>query len=420
MKLKSILLQTISIISDYIIIIFSYYGLIHRTGANAFFGIYRRLTHSSVDICVLPLLWMDEATAYRKGLLRHGAKGMTYGPHYIGRVQPTESVSLPDIYYYVFKRARVFVTSSSVILNHKQVVIDRAIGPDQNKYNFAGSHILRHDGKTAVINFGKSDNIINGIFLGGNGSSNYYHWMVEILAKLEFLSKLPEHYQKYPLLVSEDVIIISSFRDTLDLFAGGHEIIVLSKKLSYVVDELIYIKSPSNLPFNLFGNQKFKCSYVAMDGLSIAYLRKIALQAALSTPAPSKLAKKIFFCRKGKLRNYNQDEVFNYLSELGFIKVFMEDLSFLEQVRTAYHADVIIGPTGAAWTNIIFCRSGTKGLCWMADELGDFSVYSSISSMVGVNLRYVTYKTGFHSTGVLYYKDYYIDIKLIEEGLSAL
>lgn len=395
-------------------------ALIYGASANAFFGLCFRLIHTPINICALPLVWMDKSKSHEKGLLRQGSKGITYGPHYIGQVQSAESVSLPDIHYYVYEKARVSATSSSVIINDKQVIIDGAIGPDQNKYDYAGSHILRHSEKIAIVPLGKSEVIKKGIFLGGNGSSNYYHWMVEILAKLEFFSKLPEHYQKYPLLVSEDAVRIPSFRETLDIFSKGCELIVLSKQLSYVVDELVYINSPNNLPFNLFGNQKFKCAYVTVDSLSIDYLRKTALHAAENTTTLSNYPKRIFLCRKGSLRNYNQNEVVNYLSEFGFSKIFMEDLSFLEQVRTANHADIIVGPTGAAWTNLIFCRSGSKGLCWMADEFGDFSAYSSIASMVGVDLKYFTYKAGVHSTSALYSKDYYIDISMIEKGLSAL
>lgn len=395
-------------------------AFIHRTSANIFFSLGSRFTRSPIDILALPLVWMDQAKSHEKGLLRRGSKGITYGPHYIGRVQTTEHVCLPDIHYYVFEKARISATSFSVILNDKQVIIDRAIGPDQNKFDYAGGHIIRHSGNTAIVRLGKSEHINKGIFLGGNGSFNYYHWMVEILAKLEFLPKLPELYQNYPLLVSEDVVRIPSFRETLDLFAKGCELIILDKQLSYVVDELIYINSPNNLPFNLFGNQKFKCAYVTIDSLSIDYLRKVALQGALSSPASLNYPKKIFLCRKGGLRNYNQEEIFDYLSGFGFTKIFMEDLSFLEQVKTIHHADFILGPTGAAWTNLIFCRTGAKALCWMADEFGDFSAYSSIAGTVGVDLRYLTYKAGVHSTGELYCKDYYIDLSMIKKGLSAL
>lgn len=395
-------------------------ALIHRESANALFSLCRRLAHSSIGIWALPFTWMDESATQEKGLLRRGSKCITYGPHFIGRMQSAENVCLPDIHYYMFENARVSVTSSSVILNDKQVIIDRAIGPDQIKYDYAGGQIIAHGGDTAIVRLGKSEVTKKGVFLGGNGSSNYYHWLIEILAKLEFLSKLPEHYQKYPLLVSEDVVRIPSFRDTLDLFAKGCELIVLSKQLSYVVEGLIYINSPNNLPFNLFGNQKFKCAYVTIDGLSIDYVRKVALQDALRVSALSNYPKKIFLCRKSGLRNYNQDEVFDYLSGFGFAKLFMEDLSFLEQVRTAHHADLIVGPTGAAWTNLIFCKPGAKGLCWMADEFGDFSAYSTIAAMIGVDLRYLTYEAGVHSTSALYSKGYHIDLNMIKKGLSAL
>lgn len=394
-------------------------ALIHRASANALFGLCCKLV-PSIDIWALPLVWMDESTIQEKGLLRHSSQGIAYGPHYIGRKQSTESVRLPEIHYYVFERARVSVNSSSVILNDKQVIIDRAPVLDQSKCNYAGGQIIAHGGNTALVRLGKSTHIEKGIFLGGNGTSNYYHWMIEILPKLEFLSKLPEHYQNYPLLVSDDIVRIPSFREILDLFAHGCEPIVLNKHLSYVVDELVYINSPSNIPFNLVGNQKAKPSDCAIDSLSINYVRKVALQHALRVTALSNYPKKIFLCRKSGIRNYNQDEVFNYLADLGFKKIFLEDLSFMEQVKTIHQADFIVGPTGAAWTNLIFCKSGAKGLCWMADETGDFSAFSSIAGMTGVDLRYVTYQSDVRSTQELYFKDYYIALSMIEKGLSAL
>lgn len=393
---------------------------VHAASANAFFSLCRWKSNSRFDIKVVPLVWMDESTVQEKRLLRPGSEGIAYGPHYLGCAQSTEKVSLPNIHYYVFEKARVSAASSSVILNEKQVIIDRAIGPDQNAYDFSGGHILAHGRDTSVIRLRKTEAIKRGIFLGGNGSWNYYHWIVEILAKLEFLAKLPEQYQEYPLLVSEDIGRIPSFRDTLDIFARGHEIIVLRKELQYVVEKLIYINSPNNLPFNLFGNHKFKCSYATIDRVSIDYIRKTALEDALSIPALSNYHKKVFLRRKSKLRNYNQDEIFNYLSGLGFTGIFMEDLKFLEQVRTIHHADYIVGPTGAAWTNLIFCRSGAKGLCWMANEFGDFPAYSSIARMVGVDLRYLTYNAGVNSTRELYSKEYYIDLSMVKKGLSAL
>lgn len=396
-------------------------ALAHRASANAIFKLCSWKGDSRINVKAIPLVWMNQATAHAtEGLLRQGSQGIAFGPNYIDGLQSTESVRLPDIRFHVFRKARVSATSSSVVLHERQVIIDRAIGPDQDKYNYAAGHIIAHSGDAAIVRLGKSKDIEKGLFLGGNGSFNYYHWVVEILAKLEFLPKLPERYRKYPLLVSEDAVRIPSFKESLCLFAKGYELIVLDKHSSYMVDELIYVDSPNNLPFNLFCNQKFKPAYVSIDSRSIDYLRKTALHAAEDTSAPSNYPKKIFLCRKSGLRNYNQDEVVNCLSALGFTNVFMEDLSFLDQIRTCHRADLIVGPTGAAWTNLIFCRPETRALCWMAEELGDFSAYSSIAGVVGVDLRFLTYKAGVRSTGELYCKDYNIDLKMIEKGLSAL
>ena len=40
--------------------------------------------------------------------------------------------------------------------------------------------------------------------------------------------------------------------------------------------------------------------------------------------------------------------------------------------------------------------------------------------MIGVDLRYLTYKTGVHWTRELGCKNYYIEPDMIEKGLSAL
>ena len=48
------------------------------------------------------------------------------------------------------------------------------------------------------------------------------------------------------------------------------------------------------------------------------------------------------------------------MQEKGFELVATELLSFKEQVRLFSEADIIVGPSGAAFANIIFCQPGTK------------------------------------------------------------
>ena len=100
--------------------------------------------------------------------------------------------------------------------------------------------------------------------------------------------------------------------------------------------------------------------------------------------------------------------------------VFMEELSLKNQIELVSNAEVIAGPTGAAWTNLIFCREGTRCLSWMADGYGDFSAFSNLAKIVGVDLRYITYKQEAESTEELNSLNYYVDAKEIQKSLEAL
>ena len=187
---------------------------------------------------------------------------------------------------------------------------------------------------------------------------------------------------------------------------------------SYVVDSLVYIDTPSNLPLNLRAGERFKPSYSHISRDSISYVRNAAM-ARVETLMREEGAglKRIFLCRKEKRRRYNEDEVFECLAKFGFEKVYMGDLSFDEQLIVIRQAEWIVGPTGAAWTNLIFSQPGAKCLCWMAGEFGDFSAFSTIAQIVGVDMQYISYKTGARSTGALYLKDYAVDVNKIEQWL---
>ena len=100
--------------------------------------------------------------------------------------------------------------------------------------------------------------------------------------------------------------------------------------------------------------------------------------------------------------------------------MFMEELSLKNQIELVSNAEVIAGPTGAAWTNLIFCRERTKCLCWMSDGYGDFSAFSNLAKIVGADLRYITYKKEAKSTEELNSLNYHIDVNEIRKGLDAL
>lgn len=369
----------------------------------------------------LPLTWMDEVVECSKGLLRRGQRSVAHGPCFLSGVQRTAEVRIPDVYFYVFNNARITVNSSSVVINESHAIVERVHGGDQSIFDYSSGQIFRHSHTSARVRKQKSAIWLqNGIALFGNGDGNYYHWLIEILPKTEFINELPVQYKDYPLLVSHDVKNIPSFTDTLNIFYQGRDVIYLDRDKFYAVENFVWITSPSNLPFNVVGNNKFRVEFSVIDKRSLDFVRDASFAKALAAVPVKDYPERIMFCRRTERRSYNQEEVTSYLLQQGFVKIFMEDLVFDEQVRTAYHANVIVGPTGAVWTNMIFCRPGTRAICWMAEEIGDFSAFSTIARLYNVDMRYLTYKSMVKKSCDIYFTSYVISINEIERALRNL
>ena len=90
------------------------------------------------------------------------------------------------------------------------------------------------------------------------------------------------------------------------------------------------------------------------------------------------------------------------------------------QIEAVQGADLIAGPTGAAWTNLLFVEPGTRCLCWMAEEQREFAAYSNLAHAVGAELRYLTYATGVSDSERLYFMNYRLDPAAVERALKDL
>ena len=361
--------------------------------------------------------WLDKNRSALKQTLAPECASHSYGP-LINGFQRAEQVRLPAVRLYEFANAVVSCRSSSVIVNDA-VIVERAEGVDPRRSSYAeGHHIVMHGQSSAFVLARPTERLDSGIFLAGNGSFNYYHCMIEILPKLQFLPELDARYPGFPFLVSDDCARISAFRESLAMIVNDRPVVMLDSNKLYDVARLVYINAPNICPFNFRPGREPRTSDFVIRDSSIAFLRdRLGIDAGRIATGP---VKRVFFARKGERRRYNEGEVYAAFAREGFIRVLMEDLSLRSQIDLISGAEMIAGPTGAAWTNLIFCREGTRCLCWMANESGEFSAYSNLAKTVGVDLRYVTYATGAESTQELYSMDYCVDPKAIEKELAAL
>jgi len=324
----------------------------------------------------LPIVWLDEhETSVRRELLP-ADRGQSCGPNVNGS-QPVLEVALPSVCLHYFENARVCPLSSSILLSDDAAVIERVPGVDLARCAYASGHIVMHGRNHALVRTNSVEYLDGGVFLGGNGAFNYYHWMVEILPKVQFLKDIDEECGSLPLLVSQDVERIDTFRDALRRVVGNRHVIVLENDKTYEVAKLAVVNAPTSCPFNLRIGERFEVADFLTRPTSIRFLRT-QLGCDLE-PCVTGERKRIFFARRNLRRQYNQDEVYDIFRQARFVKVYMEDLSLQSQIDLVSNAEIIAGPTGAAWTNLIFCREGTKCLCWMAEESREFSAYSNLA-----------------------------------------
>ena len=385
---------------------------VNSMASNMMLRAIRYLTGYRLSFSNHPLSSMESGKIPDGIILRRAIRAVTTAPRFRTNddAQSCE-VHTPDILLSTFRNAWVCGTSSSVVLENGPAFLDYISTANDWKYDYAAGHLVSHRRDTAIVKCRNPRQVDRGIFFAGCGAFNYYHFLTEIVAKAEFLPELPAELAEYPLLVSEDAVLTESFRDILALYAPNRELTVLRAGFSYQVARLAYINSPNVLPINMREGHSLTLSDVAIDPRSLDYLRRVALDASQNIrPRIRSPPTRLFLRRSGLRRNYNQNPAEEALARRGFVGINLEAHSFLEQVELMQNAEVIVGPTGAAWTNLLFCSPRTKALCWMATESGEFPVYSTIAKFAGVDLLYMTYISSARSTHDLYSKDYVLDV----------
>ncbi len=382
--------------------------------SGVFHGLFsRRQKNSDKPILKrLPLCWLDTMHDNKVHVFRQHRPDNVQGPRLYGENVPPVDIELPEVALYHFKHAQACSVSRSIVLRGEQLIFERVLTATMDNADYGNGHVLYHNDSHGLIIQYPQERIEKGILINGLTETNYYHWILEILAQLEFIAELPAPYADYPVLISAFSQKIPAIKSYLAAFDISRPLVFLDAGVSYDVADLLFINAPNNLIANL----KNAAGNVTEDGFirkeSLDYLRSNALPLARTVDA-STLPKRLFMARKHNLRTYNQAEIFSVLEPLGFTAVYMEELNFSQQAALMLNAEVIVGPTGAAWTNILFASPGTKALCWMAEEYGDLSCFSNLADKVGVDLDYIHYVAGTSDSRQLYSQEYVLDKKLV-------
>lgn len=228
-------------------------------------------------------------------------------------------------------------------------------------------HCLKHDPGYRYLKLDKP------FYLKGNWTSvismwsgGFYHWFLDALPRLAFLSEFPPDTC---ILVPDP---LASFqKQTLQWL--GLENRVRPTKEGYLKVEDFYFSSPTAMSG-------------CYDPYAINFLRRsFEGMADRSFQSP----KRFYIQRIGKTRSMlNENEIIDYFKGLGWGIIEMEQLSMAQQIQLFSQADVICGPHGAAFTNLLWCRPGCKVIelvpsTWMN------GVYEGLADVLKLDYKYM-------------------------------
>lgn len=210
--------------------------------------------------------------------------------------------------------------------------------------------------------------------LSTQGSDVYFHWMFDVLPRLELLRRSGINFDGI------DKFIFSSYHSSFQvetlaaLGVPSTKIIQNRQYLHIQADKLIvpsWAGSPGNMP-------DWVCDFLRKSFLTNSSDQK------LESP------RRIYISRaKATHRQMlNEAEVMNILKPLGFKTIFLESMSVAEQALLFSAADVVVAPHGAGLSNLVFCNPGTKVIEFFSPNYVE-THYWALSNQVGLDYYYL-------------------------------
>ncbi|EAW33937.1 tetratricopeptide repeat protein [Lyngbya sp. PCC 8106] len=205
--------------------------------------------------------------------------------------------------------------------------------------------------------------------LSGLSGHIYFHWMVDVLPRIELLRKSEIKLEEI------DWFLVNSYqlpfqRETLNILGIPTEKILESDRDCHLQAEQLIVPS-------------FAGYLGWLHPWAIEFLRDTFLPLTVQKKAEN--PERIYISRaKARHRQVmNETEVMEVLKPLGFVEVFLESMSFSEQVQLFSQAKVIVAAHGSGLTNIVFCSKEVKVIEFISPHYERY-YYRVISQYLGL------------------------------------
>lgn len=335
------------------------------------------------DICGVKEFCIREKISYR--ILKEEDEARVVSPEYFeGSSREILKFQCPSIYLTQLAEASVYGYSELITIGETALSDAYMYDKEQKRYNIGGGSLAKYKiGKYIFATYKESGlRVEKAISMLGWRPDNYYHFTFEIISRLAFADRF-EEYRDWPILIDECVLEIEQLKDLLQsMNLYGHAVIAVEARARVEVEKLLFISYNMWMPHNFRENaaqypSDYLFSPTVADNIRQCVLNKYADKGA-------EYGNKVFLSRRkcDNQRLLNAEAVERLFKEAGFSVIYPEELSFEEEVLIFQGADVIAGPTGAALTNVVYCKKNTL-IAIIAPESHRSYFFSNVAYLVG-------------------------------------
>ena len=200
---------------------------------------------------------------------------------------------------------------------------------------------------------------------------NYYHWMMELLPRLQTLKM-----SGYDLVEDIDYYFVNST-------AGSFQMETLKAcgiPFNKIIDSIWHphVSASELVVISRTGVNGF------FDIHTINFLRNL-----FADHLQTHKSRKIYLNRRNvrHRRILNEDELETVLFEYGFESVSLDNLTVAEQAELLSSAEMVVSGHGASLTNLIFCQPGTK-ILELFQHNNIHPIYWGISNLLDLDYHY--------------------------------
>lgn len=253
--------------------------------------------------------------------------------------------------------------------------------------------------------------------LSGLSGHNYFHWMIDILPRLELLQRSGLDLNQIDWFwINHSQLPFQ--QETLRQLGISEQKILSSDHHSQIQAEQLIVPSFAG---HLGWLEPWALAFLRRQFLQKSFLQQAGLNSSYGRSHPERIY--ISRANAHHRRVLNEPAILERLQSLGFVTVELESMSLAEQISLFCHAKVIVAPHGGGLTNLIFCTPGTTVIEFFSPNYIRH-YYWVISQQLGLQ-HYFTVGDKFACTPIhrLMYpsplmEDIWIDLEALDVALT--